>query len=123
MKIGNGADTRELRRAVQMEKRTISSQWEPTKKVQSRSTCIVWDAGLQIQLIQQAEKWKKWVKTVIVLGGLTEDVKVWRVKIQSTDHELIPAKNASLAAMQSSASGSNIRYSPMWKNSPLKEGN
>jgi predicted aconitase len=30
--------------------------------------------------------------------------------VQSTDHELIPARNASLAAMQGSASGSNVRY-------------
>jgi hypothetical protein len=29
--------------------------------------------------------------------------------IQSTDHELIPARNASLAAMQGSASGNNVR--------------
>jgi hypothetical protein len=29
-----------------------------------------------------------------------------------TDHELIPARNASLAAMHGSASGSNVRYYP-----------
>jgi hypothetical protein len=40
-------------------------------------------------------------------------------KLQSTDHELIPARNASLAAMQSYASGSNVRYYP----TPLKERN
>jgi hypothetical protein len=34
------------------------------------------------------------------------------VPLQSTDHELIPARNASLAAMQGSASGSNVRYYP-----------
>jgi hypothetical protein len=40
-------------------------------------------------------------------------------KVQSTDtkstvhrYELIPARNASLAAMQGSASGSNVRYYP-----------
>jgi len=32
--------------------------------------------------------------------------------ILSTDHELIPESNASLAAMQGSASGSNVRYYP-----------
>jgi hypothetical protein len=29
--------------------------------------------------------------------------------LESTDHELIPARNASLAAMQGSASGINVR--------------
>jgi hypothetical protein len=33
-------------------------------------------------------------------------------RIQSTDHELIPARNASLSAMQGSVSGSNVRYYP-----------
>jgi hypothetical protein len=32
--------------------------------------------------------------------------------IQTTDHELIPARNASLAEMQGSAIGSNVRYYP-----------
>jgi hypothetical protein len=32
--------------------------------------------------------------------------------VQSTDHELIPARYASLAAMHGSASGNNIRYYP-----------
>jgi hypothetical protein len=45
------------------------------------------------------------------------------MKLQSTYHELIPARNASLAAMQSSVSGSNIRYYPTWKHSPFKEMN
>jgi hypothetical protein len=30
----------------------------------------------------------------------------------STEHELIPAEDASLAAMHGSASGSNVRYYP-----------
>jgi hypothetical protein len=34
------------------------------------------------------------------------------VHVLSTDHELIPTKNASLAAMLGSASGSNVRYYP-----------
>jgi hypothetical protein len=44
------------------------------------------------------------------------------VRLQSTDHELIPARNASLTAMQGSASVSrpNVRYYPMWKHSSLK---
>jgi hypothetical protein len=46
-----------------------------------------------------------------------------RRQIQSTYHELIPARNASLAAMQGSPSGSNVRYYPTWKHSPLKERN
>jgi hypothetical protein len=46
---------------------------------------------------------------------------VW--KLQSTYHELVPAKNASLEAMQGSASGSNVRYYPTSKHSPLKERN
>jgi hypothetical protein len=46
-----------------------------------------------------------------------------RLMLQSTDHEFIPAMNASLAAMQGSASGSNVRYYLTWKHSPLKEGN
>jgi hypothetical protein len=41
--------------------------------------------------------------------------------LQSTDHELIPTRNASLVAMQVSASGNNVRYYPTWKHSPLKE--
>jgi hypothetical protein len=32
--------------------------------------------------------------------------------VLSTDHELIPARNANLAAMHGSASGSNVRYYP-----------
>jgi hypothetical protein len=39
----------------------------------------------------------------------------------STDHELIPARNANLVTMQGSTSGSNVRYYPTWKHSPLKE--
>jgi hypothetical protein len=37
--------------------------------------------------------------------------QTWSDLLQSTDHELIPARNASLVAMQGSASGSN-RYYP-----------
>jgi hypothetical protein len=36
---------------------------------------------------------------------------------------LIPARNASLAAVYGSANGSNVRYYPTWKHSPLKERN
>jgi hypothetical protein len=32
--------------------------------------------------------------------------------IMSTDHEMIPVKNASVAAMHGSASVSNVRYYP-----------
>jgi hypothetical protein len=32
--------------------------------------------------------------------------------LQSTDHELVPARNASLAAMQGFANGSNVLYYP-----------
>jgi hypothetical protein len=35
-----------------------------------------------------------------------------KLYIQSTDHELIPARNAGLATVQGSASGSNVRYYP-----------
>jgi hypothetical protein len=45
------------------------------------------------------------------------------VKVQSTDNELIPARNASLAAMQGSASRCNVRHYPTWKHSPFKERN
>jgi hypothetical protein len=41
----------------------------------------------------------------------------------STDHELIPARNASLAAMQGSDSESNVRYYPTWKHSSFKQRN
>jgi hypothetical protein len=41
----------------------------------------------------------------------------------STDHEMIPARNASLVAMQRSASGNNVPFYSTWKHSPLKEGN
>jgi hypothetical protein len=43
--------------------------------------------------------------------------------ILSTDHEFIPPRNASLAAMHGSATGSNGRYNPTQKHSPLKERN
>jgi hypothetical protein len=43
--------------------------------------------------------------------------------VQSTDHELIPARIASLAAMPGSASGINVCYYPTWKHSPVKERN
>jgi hypothetical protein len=46
--------------------------------------------------------------------------RVWHACYSSV-HELIPATNASLAAMQGSASGSNVRYYPTWKHSPLIE--
>jgi hypothetical protein len=39
-------------------------------------------------------------------------VKRLSAQVQSTDHELFPARNASVAAMQGSASGSNVRYYP-----------
>jgi hypothetical protein len=42
-------------------------------------------------------------------------------QLQSTDHELIPARNASLAAVQGSASGSSVRYYPTWKHSSLRK--
>jgi hypothetical protein len=45
------------------------------------------------------------------------------IYVQSTDHELIPARLASLAAIQGSASGSNVHYYPTRKHSPLKERN
>jgi hypothetical protein len=44
-----------------------------------------------------------------------------RTYLQPTDHEMIPARNASLAAMKGSASGSNVYYYPTWKHSPLKK--
>jgi hypothetical protein len=34
------------------------------------------------------------------------------LSLQSTDHELISARNVSLAAMHGSAGGSNVRYYP-----------
>jgi hypothetical protein len=43
--------------------------------------------------------------------------------IQSTDHELIPARNVGLAAVQGSATGSNVGYYSTWKHSPFKERN
>jgi hypothetical protein len=42
------------------------------------------------------------------------------IVLLSTDHELIPARNAGLAAMHGSASRSNVRYYQTWKYSPLK---
>jgi hypothetical protein len=42
------------------------------------------------------------------------------LQILSTDHELIPARNANLAAMHGYAGGSNIRHYPTLKHSPLK---
>jgi hypothetical protein len=44
-------------------------------------------------------------------------------KLLFTHHEMIPARNASLAAIYCSASGSNIRYYPKLKHSPIKERN
>jgi hypothetical protein len=41
----------------------------------------------------------------------------------STDHKLIPSRNARPATMQGSASGSNVRYNPTWKHSPFIEMN
>jgi hypothetical protein len=37
---------------------------------------------------------------------------VYHCLVLSTDHELIPARNASLAAVHGSARGSNVRYYP-----------
>jgi hypothetical protein len=48
---------------------------------------------------------------------------IFRAVLQSTDHELITERNANLAAMQGSAGGSNVRYYPTLKHSPLKERN
>jgi hypothetical protein len=50
---------------------------------------------------------------------VTEAFKVCGTK--TTDNKLIPARYARLAAMQGSASRSNVCYYPMWKYSPLKE--
>jgi hypothetical protein len=58
------------------------------------------------------------------VGGYTLDENredVWDAACAG--HELIPARNASLAAMQGSASESNVRYYRTWKHSPLKERN
>jgi hypothetical protein len=41
--------------------------------------------------------------------------------ILSTDNELMSARNANLAAVEGSASGSNVRYYLTWKHSPFKE--
>jgi hypothetical protein len=60
---------------------------------------------------------------VEIKSNLCQADKKENVMVQATDHELIPARNASLAAMQSSASGSNVRYYPTWKHSHLKERN
>jgi hypothetical protein len=43
---------------------------------------------------------------------LLHDVVLNEYEGQSTDHELIPARDVSLAAIQSSASESNVRYYP-----------
>jgi hypothetical protein len=47
---------------------------------------------------------------------LTDSLKLSPTKvisnIQFIEHKLIPARNASLAAMQGSASGNNVRYYP-----------
>jgi hypothetical protein len=46
------------------------------------------------------------------------------VTVQSTEHELIPARDASLAAIQGSATGSNVRYYLTLKHwAPKKETN
>jgi hypothetical protein len=44
-----------------------------------------------------------------LLHGTVVQVKF---TVQSADHELIPTRNASLAAIQGSMSGSNVRYYP-----------
>jgi hypothetical protein len=44
-----------------------------------------------------------------------------RWHLLSTDHVLIPARNASLASVHGSANGSNIRYYPTRKHSPPKK--
>jgi hypothetical protein len=41
--------------------------------------------------------------------------------VHSTDHELIPARNVSLAAVQVSSEGNNVRYYPMENIIPSKE--
>jgi hypothetical protein len=51
-------------------------------------------------------------------GGSVSTLNLFPV-ILSTDHELISAKNASLAAVHGSATGSNVRYYPTRKHSPI----
>lgn len=67
MKIGNGADTREFTRAVQVEtyRKCAKSTNTQFEKLAYRHSCF-----------SKQKRWKKWVNIVIVLGGLTEGVTV-----------------------------------------------
>jgi hypothetical protein len=54
------------------------------------------------------EKSDNWLKSRQLLSTVAE----LTTEVQSTDHELIAARNASLAAMHGSANESNVRYYP-----------
>jgi hypothetical protein len=63
------------------------------------------------------------LKLKVIIRPWIFKYKICLVQLLFTDHELIPAKSASLAAMQGSASVSNVRYYPTFKHSPLEKRN
>jgi hypothetical protein len=52
------------------------------------------------------------INTKLGAGLMYRCVTLVKIRVQSTDNELIPARNASLVAMKGSVTGSNVRYYP-----------
>jgi hypothetical protein len=69
-----------------------------------RYTTLLCEGGCQDDDDKEGRRSDKW-NSVTILSPVLETHA-----LQSTHHELIPARNESLAAMQGSASGSNVSY-------------
>jgi hypothetical protein len=82
--------------------------------------CVTTKATVRIPIVVRNRDWCFLVRvyTDCYDGSIT-----WKIRMRwtFTDHELIPASNASLAGMQGSVRGSNVRYYPTWKH--FKERN
>jgi hypothetical protein len=70
----NGADTRELRRAIQVEKRAFYSQWGPTAKVQNRPT---YNLRMWLTDTDDSASIKRWKNIVLLPKVLVCDMMLY----------------------------------------------
>jgi hypothetical protein len=71
-----------------------------------------WDGGLERKKVPSCTSLVENICSVPAVP-VSGDILLFDAdRVLSTDHELIPARNASLAAVHGSASGSNVRYYP-----------
>jgi hypothetical protein len=95
----------------------------PTAEIPFGETEVTrWQMTRVMQRVRKLCRRSRWLIVMVSLL-FCESSFCSPATLQYTDHELIPAMNASVVAMQGSASGSNVRYYSTWKHSPLKEMN